>query len=451
MDVNTSLRTRWGRMRRGLPGLGLACLLGSTGCLSLDQINPFSKPPPPIKPPTESLILGPEGFVEDNKQVGAVLPPELAGVMATAREHFRKEEYDKALLLFERISDNEKNTPASVQEAMYYRAECERLTGDYPKAGDVYSGLLGKYPNSPYREQCVQHMYDIANFWLEDTRKEMQEEKEYRDGKRWIVWPHFISFEHSKPFLDREGRAIELLEKVRLHDINGPLADQALFMCGVVKMFNENYRDADHYFSQIPLRHAESKLAPKALELAIFCKHMSTGGSDYDGRKAAEARKMVQMAMRSYPQLANDPAKRKFLEQQIVSIDMQQAEKDFKMAEFYRRTGHPGSAYFYYELCRRRYPHTEFARKSEERWNSLREEQEKEHEGAPLRTAGSRVPAPAANGSGWNTTPAPGPRAVPAGRCRQRFPPRAACNAAGAGARRPTRDAAGANARPVSS
>ncbi len=250
----------------------------------------------------------------------------------------------------------------------------------------------------------------------------MREQKEKEEGKRWIVWPKYISFEKSKPFLDREGRAIELLEKVRMHDLNGPLADQALWMCGVVKMYNENYRDADTYFSQIPNRHPESPLAPQALEYAIFCKHMSTGGSDYDGRKTAEARKLVQTAFRSYPQLANDPDKRAYLESQIKGIDLQQAEKDYKMAEFYKRTGHPGAAYFYYELVRRRYPNTKYAGLAEESWNALRDKLEKERGEGPLSLAalfgsGSQpvtVIPPGMAGSGWQASPTTGAPAGPA-------------------------------------
>ena len=39
----------------------------------------------------------------------------------------------------------------------------------------------------------------------------------------------------------------------------------------------------------------------------------------------------------------------------------QQAEKDFRTAEYYERTGHPGSAVFCYELVRRRYAGTKYA------------------------------------------------------------------------------------------
>jgi outer membrane protein assembly factor BamD (BamD/ComL family) len=344
-------------------------------------------------PAQETFTLGADGLVSDKPS--AAIPAGVAARLAEARDLYRRDEFDRAHSIFARIADNDKNPPAAVQEAMYYRAECLRKTGHYPKAADVYAALLNKFPNTAYREQCVQQMYTIANYWLDDTRDQMKEAKEQADGKRWFVWPRFLSFEKSKPLLDREGRAIEKLEQVRLHDINGPLADQALFLCGVVKMYNGDYREADHYFSQIHARHPESELAPKAIELAIFSKHMSTGGSDYDGRKTAEARKLVQAALRSYPQLANDKEKRAFLERQLHSIDLQQAEKDYKMAEFYRRTGHPASAYFYYELVRRRYPDTKYARLAEQRWNELRAEVQRTQGGAPAPVSAPYRPAPA--------------------------------------------------------
>src|SRR5262249_44330772 len=151
---------------------------------------------------------------------------------------------------------------------------------------------------------------------------------------------------------------------------NGPLADRALFLAGTVKLHNENYRDADHYFSQIHARHPESPLAPKAIELAIYCKHMSTGGPDYDGRKSAEARQLVQAAFRSYPKLAEE--KRGFRERQMEGISLEQAQKEYNMADFYRRTGHPGAAYFYYKLVERRYAGSALARQAGQKAEEVR-------------------------------------------------------------------------------
>ena len=59
-------------------------------------------------------------------------------------------------------------------------------------------------------------------------------------------------------------------------------------------------------------------------------------------------------------------------------MNIQQADRDFKIAEFYQRTGHPGSAYFYFELVCRRYPGTDYASKALQRKNELKSKAERE-------------------------------------------------------------------------
>src|SRR5262249_26559035 len=55
-------------------------------------------------------------------------------------------------------------------------------------------------------------------------------------------------------------------------------------------------------------------------------------------------------------------------------VGLLQAEKDFKVAEFYRRGGQRASALFYYELVCRRYPDSAVARKAAERLWELQQE-----------------------------------------------------------------------------
>jgi hypothetical protein len=52
-------------------------------------------------------------------------------------------------------------------------------------------------------------------------------------------------------------------------------------------------------------------------------------------------------------------------------------EKELRIAEFYRRTGHPSSAYFYYELIARRYPDTLYAERAKERMAELKKQLDK--------------------------------------------------------------------------
>ena len=121
--------------------------------------------------------------------------------------------------------------------------------------------MLIDFPSGVYREQAMQHVFDIADGWLNDTREEMDEVREKRDGKRWVVWPHFVQLEKTKPFLDEEGRALEALQQVRYSDMTGPLADKALFMAGYVKLVNQDWREADHLFTQLYKNHPKSEYA----------------------------------------------------------------------------------------------------------------------------------------------------------------------------------------------
>lgn len=388
--------------------VGLALVAGSTGC-SARSWNPFRVTPPP--PPMESVVLRGEGL-EPERTTSDAVTNDLAG----AHELFRRGDYGKAESVFHRIAEDKKNLPSVAEEARFYEAESLRYQEHYPKSADTYNRMLNDFPNGMHKDLALQHMWEIANYWLDDTRQEMRAADEKKKGQRWFMpWRSPIHLERAKPLFDQEGRAIEKLEQVKYNDVTGPMADKALFLAGSVKFFREDYVEADHHFSQLVEYHPNSTLAPKAVELAIISKHMSTGGADYDGRKVAEARRLVDTALRSYPELAAQQSV--FLDRQLAGINYQQAEKDFKIAEFYRRTGHPGAAYFYYEIVRRRYPGSRFCSRASERMVELREKAAKN--GTPIHDAphdaAEKAPMPKRIGDPNKIELAPVPKPVTEG------------------------------------
>lgn len=374
----------WVRARLWLAPLSL-CL--TTGC----AWDGWFREDIPEVGDAESLVLRNGEFVPDKPHDAKAA--KAAAQLAAAHELYRAGDFDKACDSYHAIAENKKNLPALAEEARYHEAECLRRMEKYPKAADTYHKTLMDFPSGAYREQCCQRLFDIANYWLEDTRSEMREVAEKKDGKRFMVLTPVVHWEKSKPLIDEEGRAVEALEWIHVNDITGPLADKALFLAGSVQFYRENYREADHYFTQLVEQHKNSPLAPQAIELGIISKHMGTGGPDYDGRKVAEARQLINTALANYPVLATE--KKEFLVKQLASCAMQQAEKDFNIAEFYRRTDHPGSAYFYYEIVRRRYPGSPFYDKATERMLEMRRELEKKHAAVPPEP-GAAEPKPSA-------------------------------------------------------
>ena len=114
----------------------------------------------------------------------------------------------------------------------------------------------------------------------------------------------------------------------------------------------------------------------------------------------AEARRLVDTALRNYPDLASKDGE--FLNRQLYSITLQQAAKDYEAAEFYRRRSHPCAAYFCYETVRRRYPGTKYADQATERMNELRAKVEKS-----MGRDTPDVPAPASAGAASPPRPLP--------------------------------------------
>jgi outer membrane protein assembly factor BamD (BamD/ComL family) len=344
--------------------LGACLLSGLTGCQTWS--NYFGKSSSKSPKETDSMVI--QAGATSEASAGETSPE-----MQAAEEAYRSENFAQAEKLFHRIAKDKHNSPFLVEKALFYEAESLRRQDWYPKAADTYSKLVSDFPTGVYRQEACSRMFEIANYWLEDTFAQLELEQEKRDGKRWFVPSNLVHWNRRKPLVDEEGRGLELMEKVHIYDPQGPNSDTALYIAGYIHFNRRNFSEADQLLSQMVSMFPQSKLRAKALELAIMAKNNATGGPDYDGRKAAEALKLVYGARASTPELAN---RTDFLDRQMVAIRYQQADKDIGVADFYRKRGRAGSAYYYYEIVRKRYPGTEHARIAEQRMGELRTELE---------------------------------------------------------------------------
>jgi outer membrane protein assembly factor BamD (BamD/ComL family) len=379
-----------------LLALASGCAEDNNFLTKLDPREMFRKVPEAPPAPVDNFVMRGSGLEKDQAAEAGSAQAKLDG----AKILYQQKKYADAEAIFHSIAHNTKNPPLVAEEALFYEGDCQYLQGHLPKAESTFIKVLREFRlNGRFHNQANQRLFDIANFWLEDTRKQMNAYAEKREGKRWWVMPaSFVHVDKEKPLLDMEGRALEALEEVRLNDISGPLGEKALFYIATVKFYHEDFKDADYYYSQVYKNYPNGKLAAAALKHSILCKEMVNGGPVYDTRPLAEAIDLIQRAG-AYPELQRND--NEFLIRQLSNISNQQAAKDYSIAELYRRTGHPGSAYFYYELVRRRYPGTPYAEKAIKGLEAMRKKLDKQQA-----KTGTPIPSPTPG-------PAPAPAEAP--------------------------------------
>lgn len=288
--------------------------------------------------------------------------PQAEAKMARAEELYNQGDYRAAQEVFADLADNTYNPVLLAEKARYLEAECLRKRHRYTDAVAHYNRQLQDFPAGAYRERACTGLFEVAfHEWLEkDTLAEIEAEQAGTLKPWWQRQRMPNPFDPTRPVFDVETEALKALENVHTHDLGGPNADRALFWCGYVHFYRGRFEDADHFLSQLVEMHKDSKYRPAALEMAIAAKNNSTGGAVYDSQKAAEALQLIHHVEATSPEhKAQD--KREMLTRQKMAVRVQLAEKDFRMAEYYERTGHPASAYFYYELVCRRYPGTKFS------------------------------------------------------------------------------------------
>lgn len=302
--------------------------------------------------------------------------------MAEAEELFAAERYADAQRKFGPIADNTYNPGQMVEKARFLEAECCRLQKRNPQAVDTYNRYLRDHIGGVYSRQAADRMFAIAEEWRKDLMPEGT------DGVKSAGWlPNFT--DATRPRMDFEGELVKCYENIAEGAPHAECAEKAMFWAGYLHYARGRYEEADHFFSTLADHFPDGALRADAIKYAIDAKNRAVGGPWYDGQKSNEAFQLVHNLEASQPEYRKDPAKQEWMTKQKLAIREGQAERDFETAEYYRRTQKYGSAYFYYELVKRRYPGTVWSDKAVERVKEMKAIQAQRDAD---RAAGKRTP-----------------------------------------------------------
>ena len=245
------------------------------------------------------------------------------------------------------------------EDALFMQGESLFFADAYSKASDTFGGLVKKYDNSRHLDKIAMREFQIARYWDEHHKRH----------PHWPLTPNL--FDSSRPRFDTFGNARKAYEMVAISDPTGPLADDALMALGNGYFLQKRYEEAADYYDRLRKEHPDSTHVIDAHLLLIKSKQLAYQGALYDGTPLEESGKLAEQTVRQFGTKLGAERDRLIEIQNRVDIEM--ANRDWAMADFYEGKKQYGAARYYYKQIIADYPQTEMARAAQKRLDEIKE------------------------------------------------------------------------------
>ena len=228
--------------------------------------------------------------------------------LAEGDDLFVQKEYKAALKQYYRVIDRWPDS-AIEEDAMWQVGECLFFTDQYPKAEDQYDSLVKKYPNTRYLDRIAKRQFVIAQYWL------ALDEKQHVP----LLIPNLIN--RSRPLFDTRGRALKAYEHVQLNDPRGSLADDSLMAQANAHFLEEEWLDADYFYSVLRTEYPDSEFLMPAHLFALQAKLQAYQGPAYEGGMLDEAEILADQILVQFPDQLG-PTKRNELFEHVLRLQL---------------------------------------------------------------------------------------------------------------------------------
>jgi tetratricopeptide (TPR) repeat protein len=238
-------------------------------------------------------------------------------------------------------------------------AESQFFSDQYPKANDSYNELLEKYKYTQHLDKVAARQFAIGRYW----------------EQLYAVDPGLpLSFQltdATRPKVDTWGYALKSYSSVRMNDPTGPLADDSIMATANAYFLKGRYEDAAHHYDLIRKEYPKSEHQLNAHILGMKSKLEMYQGPMYDGTPLEEAKEIADATMTQFRGALGEERER--IVQTQNHLLEQQANRHWRIAQYYDKKKHYGSARIYYRSIIDDFPTTEAAQKAGARLEEIRD------------------------------------------------------------------------------
>jgi len=243
------------------------------------------------------------------------------------------------------------------EDAMFYRAESAFFADRYPQAQSIFSNLVSKYPSTRYIDKLSQRRFEIAKYWLDH----------HEQIKQLPITPNFVA--RDRPTFDRFGNAIKLLERIRLDDPTGDLADDATMLAATSCFEQGKYYRADELLTDLRRSFPNSTHQYNAHLIGLKTKIQLYQGPNYAPGPLDSAEELVKQMRRQFP--GESGKNDEFLQAAYKDIRMNRAVREITQARYRDQRQEYRAARVLYERVAREFGDTSLSKDAEVRLAQL--------------------------------------------------------------------------------
>jgi TolA-binding protein len=298
--------------------------------------------------------LAPENIYKNAKSAAGYGPDEkiARAAMNEGRKLFEEKKYKEAAEKFAQAAARWPDSPLE-EDALFLEGESCFFSDRYPKAHDIYGGLLKKYSNTRHLDTVMAREFALGRYW----------EQKYTAKPVWPIVPNVTDSE--RPLFVTFGYAVQAYQRIRMYDPTGPRADDSLMALGNAYFRRGQYEDAAYHYDLLRKEYPNSKYQADAHVLGLQAKMRMYQGSAYDETPLKDGEKIADAALNQFNDKLGEERKR--VAEARAQIVEERANREFIHAQYYEQRQCYGAARTYYRNVIKEFPGTQVAKQAEER------------------------------------------------------------------------------------
>ncbi|HRE99148.1 MAG TPA: outer membrane protein assembly factor BamD [Pirellulaceae bacterium] len=242
-------------------------------------------------------------------------------------------------------------------DALFQAGEAYFFADRYAESNESFEMLIKQFPGTRYLDRAEARRFSIARYWLQLDE---------------IDPDSFLTYnltDPRRPRRDTDGHAMRVLDKIRLDDPTGKLADDATMALGNAYFAHGRLLDAADTYEDLRQAYPGTPHLFNAMLLEIRARLDAYRGPDYDGTGLVRSDRLLQTIVKQFPGKVDE--NRQVLDELASEIRHGMAERDLAMAQLYERRKEYRAARIHYQLVLDKYPETSVAQAARDRMTAI--------------------------------------------------------------------------------